>query len=290
MKTVLSVVAILACFAAAAERQPLDRYQPIIDRQMFGQPPPNFDPTRPASEAPKGNFTEKELTKEQAALKSSIHFSVINVTPDGATAVGFTDNSNPKAPIHYYLKVGEERNGWKVIEADPVAAKMKIAKDDIEVALDLGANSAKGGATARAGGPGVGTPGGVGASGGPRAGGGLLGNRRGGLLGGRNVGMPEGGSEGVARLGSLRERRAAREQERAAEAAAMEKAAKEREAQRAAEAAEKEKEREAELAAQREEQRRELQLLRDELKADREERERAQREAKQRNEDAENND
>ena len=282
MKTVLSVIAIFACFAAAAERQPLDRYQPIIDRQMFGQPPPNFDPTRPASEVPKGGFSEKELTKEQAALKSSIHFSVINVTPDGATAVGFTDNADPKVPVHYYLKVGEERNGWKVVEADPIAATMKIAKGDVEVALDLGANSAKGGgATARAGGP----------EGGSRAGG-LLGGRRGGLLGGRNVAAPEGGDAGVSRLGSLRERRAAREKEREAEAAEKEKAEKERAAEREAERAARdreEKEREAERAAEREEQRRALQSLQEELKAQREERARMEREAEQRSEDAEDN-
>ena len=145
-------VAALFCLVAVAERQPLDRYQSIIDRQMFGQPPPNFDPTKPPSQVQKGSASnEKELTREQEAVKSAIHFSAINVTPSGDVAVGFTDNSDSKLPIHYYLKVGEERNGWKVLEADAVKAKMKIAKGDIEVELDLGANSAKGGgSTSRA--------------------------------------------------------------------------------------------------------------------------------------------
>ena len=107
----------LAASALHAEQQPFERYQPIIDRQMFGQPPPNFDPAKPPSEAPRGGAArgEEELTREQAVIKSSIHFSAINVTPDGATAVGFTDNSNPKTPVHYYLKVGEKRNGWEVL-------------------------------------------------------------------------------------------------------------------------------------------------------------------------------
>ena len=62
-----------------------------------------------------------------------------------------------------------------------------------------------------------------------------------------------------------------------------------REAKRQAEAAEKEKEREAQRQAEREEQRRELQLLKDELKAQREavERARAEREAARQDENAE---
>lgn len=268
----LAAAASCLCFDAVAERQPIDRYQSIIDRQMFGQPPPNFDPTKPPSQVQKGSGDEKELTREQEAIKSAIHFSAINVTPAGDVAVGFTDNSDSKMPIHYYLKVGEERNGWKVLEADPVKATMKVAKGDIEVALDLGANSAKGGgSTARAGvnaAPAFATA-----------------NRRTGLLGGRRSSadgeQPRPGMIGA----SLRERRAAREQARQEEIAKE----KELEAKRQAEAAEKEKEREAQRQAEKEEQRRELQLLKDELRAQREavERARAEREAARSNENAE---
>ena len=268
----LAATASFLCFDAVAERQPIDRYQSIIDRQMFGQPPPNFDPTKPPSQVQKGSGDEKELTREQEAIKSAIHFSAINVTPAGDVAVGFTDNSDSKMPIHYYLKVGEERNGWRVLEADPVKATMKVAKGDIEVALDLGANSAKGGgSTARAGvnaAPAFATA-----------------NRRTGLLGGRRSSadgeQPRPGMIGA----SLRERRAARELARQEEAAKE----KELEAKRQAEAAEKEKEREAQRQAEKEEQRRELQLLKDELRAQREavERARAEREAARSNENAE---
>jgi hypothetical protein len=269
----LLVVAACACLAASAERQPVERYQSIIDRQMFGQPPPNFDPTVPPGLVQKGSSEEKELTREQEAVKSSIHFSAINVTPSGDVAVGFTDNSDSKMPIHYYLKVGEVRNGWKVLEADPVKATMKIAKGDIEVELDLGANSAKGGgSTSRAG---------------AMAASSIAANRRAGLLGGvRRPMTPNGGDQRAGMPGaSLRERRALREQARAEEAAKE----KELEAKRQAEAAEKEKEREAQRQAEREEQRRELQLLKDELKAQREavERARAEREAARQDENAE---
>ena len=270
----LFAVAACSCLAAAAERQPLERYQSIIDRQMFGQPPPNFDPSVPPSQVQKGAADEKQLTREQEAVKSSIHFSAINVTPAGDVAVGFTDNSDSKMPVHYYLKVGEERNGWKVLEADAVKATMKIAKGDIEVALDLGANSGKGGgATSRAG---------------AMAASPAVANRRPGLLGG-GLRRPSVEGEqlrpGLMTGASLRERRAARELARQEEVAKE----KELEAKRQAEAAEKEKEREAQRQAEREEQRRELQLLKDELKAQREavERARAERESARRNEDAE---
>jgi hypothetical protein len=250
MTNKILAVLVVAASVVFAEQQPFERYQSIVDREMFGKTPPNFDPTKPSSEAPKTE--QKSLTREQEVLKSSIHFSAINVTPDGATAVGFTDNANPKLPIHYYLKVGEERNGWKVVEADAVKATMRIVKNDVEVSLSLGANSAKGGGTTAAANAAARDLGERGMAAGRRAG--LLGQRR-----GQGAALGGGDPNGPARLGSLRERRAAREQERQAEA-------------------EKEK---AQREAEREEQRKELQQLKDELKAQRDaaEKERAEREA-----------
>lgn len=277
MRAVFCVAAALFCLAAVAERQPIDRYQSIIDRQMFGQPPPNFDPTVPPSQVQRGSGgDEKELTREQEAVKSSIHFSAINVTPAGDVAVGFTDNSDSKLPIHYYLKVGEERNGWKVLEADPVKATMKIAKGDIEVELDLGANSGKGGgATSR-----------VGAMAAGNAGAG----RRVGFLGGVRRLSGDGEKSGTGPMGaSLRERRALREQARQEEIAKEKELEEKRRAEAAAKEEEREKEREAQRQAEKEEQRQALQLLKDELKAQREamERARAEQEAARQNENAE---
>lgn len=145
MAKYLTVLFLLFSLAALAEKQPFERYQPIIDRQMFGQPPPGFDPTKMASEVSKQS--EKELTKEQEQIRSSVHFSIINVTPSGKTAVGFTDNSDPKTPVHYYLKVGESSGGWTLKEADALKAWMKIEKNGVEVELTLGQNSGKGGGT-----------------------------------------------------------------------------------------------------------------------------------------------
>ena len=96
------VGAIALATDASAERQPYERYQSIVDRQMFGPLPVGFDPTKSPAEVSKSGSAaaEKELTKEQEKVKSAIRFSVINVTPQGETAIGFTDNSDPKAPVH----------------------------------------------------------------------------------------------------------------------------------------------------------------------------------------------
>lgn len=145
MAKYLMLFSLLVGLTARAEKQPFERYQPIIDRQMFGQPPAGFDPTKMASEVTRES--EKELTKEQEQIRSSVHFSIINVTPSGKTAVGFTDNSDPKTPVHYYLKVGESSGGWTLKEADALKAWMKIEKNGVEVELTLGQNSGKGGGT-----------------------------------------------------------------------------------------------------------------------------------------------
>ena len=242
MKRCLFFVLSLSLSVAYAEKQPVSRYQSIIDRQMFGPLPPGFDPTKSPSEVQKSTSAEeKQLSQEQEKLQSSIHFSVINVTSDGATAVGFTDNSDPKAPVHYYLKVGEKRNGWEVKEADPEKATMTIAKDDIEVSLTLGGNSAKDGGTAKA-------SGGLASSAGSRHAG-LLGARAG-LLGG----------------GSLRARRLQRQQEEEAAAAKRQEELAAKEAERRAQAEQEKAQREAERA----EQRAQLLAIQEELKRVRE--------------------
>ena len=242
MKSTVLIVVFLVAFAGFAEKQPIERYQSIIDRQMFGPLPPGFDPTKSPNEVQKtSGKEEKQLTQEQEKLQSSIHFSVINVTPEGATAVGFTDNSDPKAPVHYYLKVGEKRNGWEVKEADPNKASMTIAKGDIEVSLSLGGNSAKDGGTSRAGGaaPAATTP---------------VAARRPGLMGGGLLG------------GSLRARRLQRQQAAEANAAKQREEQAAKDAERQAQAEQEKQQREAERA----EQRQQLLAIQEELKRVRE--------------------
>ena len=249
MKPFVLIAVALSLFAAYAEKQPISRYQSIIDRQMFGPLPPGFDPTKSPNEVQKSSGKEeKQLTQEQEKLQSSIHFSVINVTPEGATAVGFTDNSDPKAPVHYYLKVGEKRNGWEVKEADPNKASMTIAKGDIEVSLTLGGNSANDGGTSRAGG----MPANAIANG----------QRRSGLFSGGLIGG-----------GSQRARRLLRKQEELAAAAKQQEEQSAREAERQ----EREEADKAQREADRAEMRRQIQEMQDMMRRQRDERDKREK-------------
>ena len=246
--TVITVALVLAASAAQAEKQPFSRYQTIGDRQMFGELPAGFDPTKMPSEVARSSAKQgQELTKEQEKLQSSIHFSAINVTPEGTTAVGFTDNSNPKAPVHYYLKEGETRDGWKVVEADPKAATMTIAKDDIEVSLSLGGNSGKGAGQTKS-----------------------------------RSGASEPASGGSPMLKTLRGRRAQREQREAAERERLRAELEAKDAERE-EQAEKDK---AQREAEREETRSQMRTLMEELRRVREEK--AKQQPQQADDDANN--
>ncbi len=142
MRNALTVLAALYAAAAVADRYPFERYQTILDRQMFGPPPPGFDPTKMPSEVAKTSARgEAELSQEQEQVKRAVRFSVLNVTASGEPVVGFTDSADPKNPMHYYLTVGESQNGWTVKSADPEAATMTIEKEGVEVTLKLGGDS-----------------------------------------------------------------------------------------------------------------------------------------------------
>ena len=241
MRSIVFLLLSLAVSAAFAEKQPISRYQSIIDRQMFGPLPPGFDPTKSPNDVQKtSSKDEKQLTQEQAKLQSAIHFSVINVASDGQPEVGFTDNSDPKAPKHYFMKVGESRDGWTVKEADAESATMTIAKGEIEVSLTLGGNSAKDGGTSRAGGAPASAANGV--------------RRPGGLLGGGFAGN------------TLRARRMQRQQEAEASAAKQREEQAARDAERQAQAEQEKQQREAERA----EQRQQLLAIQEELRKVRE--------------------
>ena len=75
-KTALMVLTAGLALAVWAEKQPLERYQSIIDRQMFGPLPPDFDPEKLPSEVSRSGSAaaEKQLTKEQEVLQSAIRF------------------------------------------------------------------------------------------------------------------------------------------------------------------------------------------------------------------------
>lgn len=250
MKRIILVISAVFSFAAAAERAPFSRYESIIERQMFGALPEGFDPTKMPSEVQKRNSkADKELAAEQEKLKSSIHFSVINVRKDGKVEVGFTDNSDPKEPCHYFICEGDTAGGWTVVNADPETASIVLEKDGVSLELTLGDNSAKGGGNMKRKGAATPatlevTPATLEATPAPASAG------RSSLLG---------SSRGFTSLRSRRQRLAMEERSR------QEEEAKRRAAEKAAQA-EKEAAREAENAAEREELREHLSVMREQVR------------------------
>jgi hypothetical protein len=125
-----------------------ERYQTIVERAPFGVPPPDFNPQAiPGSPASIGNggegggMTPAEISAEAQRLISEVQVSVLAVTPAGLTMVGFTDRANHK---NYYLKVGADKDGWKVVSADPSAQSVVLSKDGVEATVQVGASSSSG--------------------------------------------------------------------------------------------------------------------------------------------------
>ena len=112
---------------------PFEHYQPILDRMPFGAVPPGFG--QAAEAAP--SQTEAQVLAEQQQLARKVNMSCINVTPDGQTAIGFTD-LEAKPPVNYYLLVGATASGWKVVKADYDEEWAQIEKDGVTITLKLG--------------------------------------------------------------------------------------------------------------------------------------------------------
>ena len=111
---------------------PFGHYQPILDRMPFGALPANFNAADPAVAQ-----TEAQAKAEQQALAKKVNMSAVNVTPDGATAIGFTDLSvNP--PVNYYVRVGDSAGGWTVLSADYDEELASIEKEGVAITLKLG--------------------------------------------------------------------------------------------------------------------------------------------------------
>ncbi len=122
-----------------------ERYRSIVDRAPFGVPPPDFNPQAiPGSPATggvggeAGGMTAEEISQEAQRLISEVQVSVLSFTPNGNTMVGFTDKANQR---NYYLKVGSDKDGWKVVSADRSAQSVVLSKDGVEATIQVGASS-----------------------------------------------------------------------------------------------------------------------------------------------------
>ena len=284
-------VSFLMLFGAAASvayavAQPFERYATIIERKPFGPEPVNFNPEAapgsPEAVAAGAVMTEDQRTVEEQQLAARVRVSMINITPAGDVAIGFTDTSvNPAE--NYYLKVGKSQNGWTVKNADPSAESVTLEKGGVEVTVKLGETSgggnAKGGKNPKSNRPMI--------------------------LPSRNNDAPALAAEpaqedaaGDPRLGGLaRLRRKRAEMREAARVAAEKKqqaevaAAAEREEREAREAEEKRarEERDAREAEERAQQREALRQIQEQLRKEREDREAARQSENNREDQGEAN-
>ena len=230
-------------------------YQTILERMPFGPLPPNFNPDAPPGSASAaggadGGAGEAVQTEEEQQIVASVRVSVLNKTPAGAVAVGFTDSS-VQPPKHYYLKI------WEVKDADPAEQMVVLVKNGVEATLKVG----------------EGAPDGKGAKAG-KANGGMLARNR--PMAGR-MAAGGGGGDGQVQdararhpsgLALLRDRRRRSLEDLKAEEARRDAAAAQ--ARKDADQARKDA---AQAAAEREQQREALMQIQEELRRQREERE-----------------
>ena len=123
------------CRAAADYAPPpFEHYQPILDRMPFGSLPADFGKVPPNPDDAKN---AAQAAAEQQKLAKQVNMSAVTVTPDGNTAIGFTDLS-AKPPVNHFLLVGESADGWTVTSADYDDELATIEKDGVSITLKLG--------------------------------------------------------------------------------------------------------------------------------------------------------
>jgi hypothetical protein len=110
-------------------------YPIILEKKPFGTPP-----DLAALNAVATGMDEAKMKVEQQKLAETFSWTAINITPDGRTAIGFTDLS-AKPPANYYMTVGESANNWKVVEADYTSETATIEKDGVSISLKFGNKS-----------------------------------------------------------------------------------------------------------------------------------------------------
>ena len=115
-------------------------YQVIIDRAIFGKPPP-------AKVAPVAAPVPDPAEKQAEALAKKITLCAVNRTPADNTAVGIIDN-DAKPPRNLYLNVGDTVDGFTILAADCDAETATIEKDGVVISLQLGKGLIAAGAAA----------------------------------------------------------------------------------------------------------------------------------------------
>lgn len=117
MRTRCTILPLL--FSAAlsmADEDGFKRYQLILDKQPFGQVPPEADMVR---------------VEASQSFARNLRLSMLFEGPDGTTRAGIVDNTTQKS---YILRIGEPQEGLEMVEADIKASEAMLRKGN-EVAL-----------------------------------------------------------------------------------------------------------------------------------------------------------
>lgn len=117
MKSPLAILFLIPAVAlCVTDDDGFKRYQLILDKQPFGQEPPEAEIVQvPASQS----------------FARNLRLSMLFEGPDGTTRAGIIDTSLKKS---YILRIGEPQDGLEVVEADIKTSEAMVRKEN-EVAL-----------------------------------------------------------------------------------------------------------------------------------------------------------
>ena len=123
--TVATAVILLPTSAAAEITvHPFSRYQIILDRKPFGEPPPPPPaPTQP-----------HQPVREEPPFTQNLRLVALSET-DFGLRIGIVDVAEKK---NYYLSVGDVFNGIKILEASFEDERVLLSKDDEQLWLYTG--------------------------------------------------------------------------------------------------------------------------------------------------------
>jgi hypothetical protein len=114
--TLFILILLFSAASTVADDEGFKRYQLILDKQPFGQAPPEADVVQvPASQS----------------FARNLRLSMLFEGPDGTTRAGIVDNTTKKS---YILRIGEPQEGLEMVEADIKASEAMLRKGN-EVAL-----------------------------------------------------------------------------------------------------------------------------------------------------------
>jgi len=117
VKSRLAILILLPAVAlCVTDDDGFKRYQLILDKQPFGQEPPETDIVQvPASQS----------------FARNLRLSMLFEGPDGTTRAGIVDAASKKS---YILRIGEPQDGLEMVEADIKTSEAMVRKNN-EVAL-----------------------------------------------------------------------------------------------------------------------------------------------------------